>query len=76
MTDHQEKASGGRGKRTNGSRRAKKRRRENRTRWAASGIKVGSVNIRGLTYEKLFLVLKEHNFDLLCVQETWMQGPV
>ena len=74
--DRRENRQGGGGKRTNGSRRARKVRRENRTRWAASGIKLGSVNIRGLTNEKIFKVLEQHNFDVVCVQETWMKGPV
>ena len=33
---------------------------------------IGSVNIRGLTYLKVLLLLEIENFDVLCVQETWM----
>ena len=49
-------------------------RRANRQRWANQGIKVGSINIAGLSYFKLFLLLEVHNFDVLCLQETWLVG--
>jgi exonuclease III len=35
-------------------------------------VTIGSVNIRGLTYLKLLLLLEIEKFDVLCVQETWM----
>jgi exonuclease III len=41
-------------------------------RWHANGIKIGSVNIRGLTYMKLFLLFEQEEVDVLCVQETWI----
>ena len=33
------------------------------------------MNIRGLTHEKLFLLLSVHDFDVLCIQETWLRSP-
>jgi exonuclease III len=33
---------------------------------------VASINIRGLNYLKLYIILEEQDIDILCVQETWM----
>ena len=30
------------------------------------------MNITGLSYFKLFLLLKVHKFDIVCLQETWL----
>jgi exonuclease III len=42
-------------------------------RWEKEGIKIGTVNIRGLTMLKMFLLGDIENIDVLCVQETWME---
>lgn len=41
-------------------------------RWSTKGITIGSVNIRGLTYCKLLMLMEVEEVDILCVQETWM----
>jgi hypothetical protein len=28
--------------------------------------------VRGLTYEKLLLILEQEDVDILCIQETWI----
>jgi exonuclease III len=33
---------------------------------------VGSMNVRGLSYLKLLLIMAQANFDVLCLQETWI----
>ena len=40
--------------------------------WQTTGIKLGSVNNRGLTFLKLFLLLEQEEVDVLCVQKTWI----
>lgn len=37
-------------------------------------MKVGSINIAGLSDFKIFLLLEVYNFDILCLQETWLTG--
>jgi hypothetical protein len=39
----------------------------------SEGIKIGSINIRGLTIMKIFLLLEIEDLDVLCIQETWME---
>jgi exonuclease III len=34
---------------------------------------VGSINIAGLSLFKLYMILKTHTIDILCVQETWLK---
>jgi Endonuclease/Exonuclease/phosphatase family len=58
--------------RTNGSRRRTQQPSQYMERWHSKGIKIGSVNIRGLTFLKLFLLLEQEEVDVLCVQETWI----
>ncbi len=33
---------------------------------------MGSTNVRGLSYLKLISILEQDEFDVLCLQETWM----
>jgi exonuclease III len=33
------------------------------------------MNVRGLTYLKLVAILEQDDFDVLCLQETWMAEP-
>ena len=33
---------------------------------------MGSINVRGLSYLKLLLIMDQANFDVLCLQETWI----
>jgi exonuclease III len=33
---------------------------------------VASINIRGLTFLKIYVILAEEDIDILCVQETWL----
>jgi exonuclease III len=33
---------------------------------------VGSTNVRGLSHLKLISILEQDEFDVLCLQETWM----
>ena len=61
-------------KRTNGSRRRDAKCRARRARWAEHGIKVGSINMAGMSYFKTYFLLEKYNFDVLCVQETWLTG--
>ena len=42
------------------------------SRWCSQGIKIGSLNIQGLTYLKLLLLLEQEPVDILCLQETWI----
>ena len=63
-----------RGRRSNGSKRSRAKRKANRNRWAESGIAVGSVNIAGVSYFKVLLLLDLHALDVLCLQETWLVG--
>ena len=58
--------------RTNGSRRRTQQPSQFMERWQSKGINIGSVNIRGLTFLKLFLLLEQEEVDVLCVQETWI----
>ena len=44
-------------------------------RWQKSGITVGSMNVRGLSYLKLMAILEQDDFDVLCLQERWMAEP-
>jgi exonuclease III len=44
-------------------------------RWQNSGITVGSINVRGLSYLKLVALMEQDEFDVLCIQETWMAEP-
>ena len=41
-------------------------------RWKKSGITVGSINVRGLSYLKLIVLLEQDDFDILCLQERWL----
>jgi exonuclease III len=41
-------------------------------RWESTGLMVGSINIRGASLFKLFLILEQHTLDVLCIQETWL----
>ena len=41
-------------------------------RWQTKGITVGSMNVRGLTYLKLLLLMHLDDFDVLCLQDTWI----
>jgi hypothetical protein len=61
------------GKRTNGSARRRKEKGDRLHRWEHRGVQVGSVNMAGLSLFKLFLILETHDFDVLCVQETWLK---
>jgi exonuclease III len=36
---------------------------------------IGSMNVRGLTYLKLIVILEQGEFDILCLQETWVEEP-
>jgi len=38
----------------------------------AEGIKIGSINIRGLTIMKMLLLMDIEALDVICVQETWL----
>ena len=38
-----------------------------------NGIKIGSVNLRGLTLMKLFILREIEDLDVLCIQETWIE---
>jgi hypothetical protein len=53
--------------RTNGSRRKGNTRSPPLHRWEQKGITIGSVNIRGLTFLKLLLLLELEDLDILCV---------
>lgn len=33
------------------------------------------MNVRGLTYLKLLAILEQDDFDVLCLQETWIANP-
>ena len=61
-------------KRNRGSRRQRVKRRVQRERWATQGVKVGSVNIAGAKDLKIELLFATHQFDILCLQETWLVG--
>ena len=39
-----------------------------------NGIKIGSLNIQGLNYFKLYLLLQQQDLDIICIQETWLSG--
>lgn len=41
-------------------------------RWKEQGLRIGSMNVRGLTYLKLLLILEQEESDVLCLQETWI----
>ena len=62
------------GKRNRGSRRQRVKRRAQRERWATQGVKVGSINVAGVSSFKLELLFGVHQFDILCLQETWLVG--
>ena len=55
------------GRNRNGSAHQRAKRRKNRMRWATRGIKVGSLNIAGASYFKLYRLLDVHEFDVLCL---------
>ena len=74
MTDQGNNKGKKSGKRNNGSKRKRAQRRVNRQRWASFGIKVGSINIAGASYFKYYLLQCTHEFDILCLQETWLLG--
>ena len=76
MNGHVDTQREAKGKRTNGSRRKKQKRRANRLRWASEGVKIGCINVAGLTYFKVFLLLEIYNFDVLCFQETWLKSEI
>ena len=54
-------------RRTNGSRRKATICTQPVKRWQTEGIHIGSVNIRGLTYLKLLVLLERADLDVLCV---------
>ena len=60
------------GSRTNGSARRRKKQKEKINRWTNQGLALGSINIAGMSLFKLFLLLEEHQLDILCIQETWL----
>ncbi len=37
---------------------------------------MGSLNIAGISDYKLRILQEVHNFDVLCLQETWLTGAV
>jgi hypothetical protein len=41
-------------------------------RWQNKGMIIGSLNIRGLTFLKLLLLMEMEDLDVLCLYETWM----
>ncbi len=57
---------------TNGSKRARKAKKERMSRWGECGLSVGSVNMAGFSLFKLFLLLEQYALDVLCVQEMWL----
>ncbi len=59
-------------KRSNGSRRKPNNQPKLIKRWLCQGINIGSINVRGLSYLKLLLILDQAEFDILCLQETWV----
>jgi hypothetical protein len=59
-------------KRTNGSRRKPNDKPKLIQRWLKNGITVGNMNVRGLSYLKLLLIMDQNDFDILCLQETWI----
>jgi hypothetical protein len=58
--------------RANGSRRKQRKTHTPIKRWITEGIKIGSVNIRGLTLMKIFLIIDIEALDVICFQETWL----
>ena len=58
--------------RTNGSRRARDAKGKWGSRWQEQGLAIGSVNARGLSDYKLFLLLERYDLDVVCIQETWL----
>ena len=59
-------------KRTNGSARLRKNKLSRLSRWASTGINVGSLNIAGISMFKIWMILETHKLDVLCLQETWL----
>ena len=59
-------------KRTNGSRRKPNDKPKTIQRWLKQGITIGSMNVRGLSYLKLLVLMDHNDFDILCLQETWI----
>ena len=59
-------------KRVTGSRRQRHKKHLRFQKWHSEGIKLASVNMAGLSYFKLFLVLERLDCDILCLQETWL----
>jgi hypothetical protein len=53
--------------RTNGSARLRKNKSSRLSRWAITGINVGSLNIAGISMYKVFMLLESHTFDVLCL---------
>jgi hypothetical protein len=53
--------------RTNGSRRRNKSANSNLKTWLTQGLKIGSINIRGLTYLKLYMLLAQCELDVISV---------
>ena len=53
--------------RNNGSRRKPNGTSTPLKRWNEEGIKIGSVNLRGLTLLKVFLLREIEDLDVLCV---------
>ena len=58
--------------RSNGSRRRDTGKIKPIQHWQTEGVKIGSINIRGLTYDKILVLLEQADVDILCIQETWM----
>jgi hypothetical protein len=54
-------------KRTNGSKRAQKNKRERIQRWEKSGISIGSQNVAGISLLKVYMLLGTHTLDVLCL---------
>ena len=66
-----------RGKRNNGSKRKAKvklHRAGTVQSWLRDGFKMCSINCAGISAFKIFLLLEQHQPDLLCLQETWLVG--
>ena len=55
-----------------GSRRERAKKHARLARWNASGLTMGSANVRGLNEEKLEMLHSRLDWDVLCLQETWL----
>jgi exonuclease III len=59
-------------KQSNGSRRKPNSKPKLIQQWLYQGVKSGSIDVGGLSYLKLLLLLDQAEFDILCLQETWV----